>query len=134
MLRDLHAVGERPDVKTFARYAKRLWPTWGSSERWVRDRWREILQNPRRRFKIMYGFEYDEQPFFLLEHLIEEHGLEPIEPRLGRVARRALESYGQAATKGSREQFDDARTELNDAVMSLVLLRRARFGGPFEDR
>jgi hypothetical protein len=134
MLRDLYAVGERPDLATFTAYAKKLWPEWGKSERWVRDRWREILRNPRHRFRVMVGFEYEEQPFYLLEHLAEKHGLEPVEARLQRVGIEALDAYAERATTGSRDEFDRARGELEDAMASLARLRRLRFGGPFDDR
>lgn len=134
LLRDLHAVGERPEVKTLRAYAKGLWPEWGASERWVCDRWREIRDNPARRFRFMKDLEYEEQPFHLMQYLIEENGLEPLESRIDRVAHTALDAYGHAAVGGSRDEFDASRRALDQAVRSIVLLRRARFGGPFEDR
>jgi hypothetical protein len=133
-LKDLAALGEHPSMDEFRNYFRARQDHWGESERKVCEAWKKLLRNPGHRFKALHRYEYQDQPFYTVEWLIEQHGLAPgLRERISAVAHSRLDALIAAADQGTRAEYEEAQRLFALSRHSIAHLRRARFGGPFDD-
>jgi hypothetical protein len=126
LLQDLYAVGERPSYEEFKAYLDELWPPLPDMRRHVRELWRTILRNPHHDFRRVRDIPIR---FTVLDSLVEEHSLRPLDDRLHEIALVAFEDfYRTALTDPDLEAWLAARRTLHTAIGAISELRRTRLG------
>jgi hypothetical protein len=124
VMADLSVVGERPTYEEVKQFLAEAWPAFPGSQRDIRSLWRRIERNPGHRFRHKRPL----PRLYTLDRLVAEHGLRPLEERIHESAARALSSLSAMASGGGRDEFTEAKAELERASMALEDLRALRFG------